>query len=359
MPLFKAKFRKGLKVDAPITLALGVSMDCVQQSGEQLAAFLGLVVEHKSMITNLQIVCSDDLYRFYHGWTESTPESERTAIVDKLYNDWLQENWKYLSFFKDLKNVLCREKNSTVFSDAEIQEIAALFFGVSNEEGMARTVEKLRTASTINLEIIRWRTLLNTPEYSAAKQQVDAAYRDNPEFKNIITSVAAQHSKEKALDTVIAFLLEETAVFIGPLKSCQLAYSSPNFNQAILWAMVNIAHQPLIYHGYSLTPRKPIPADSMVAASSSAPTGETRKTPKEDAIEFARLMLQSVLDSRRGGRGNIQFGAVHFQFEIDPTTTPTYPPRLLGGVSSFFGQPSDNANKATQNPEPKMDFAPQ
>jgi len=200
MPSFKAKFRKGLRVEPgapPITLTLGVSMDCVQQSGEQLAAFLGLVVEHRSVIANLQIVCSDDLYRHYHGWTESTTESERTTMVDRLYNDWLKENWKYLSFFRDTKNALCGKTSSTAFSAVENQEIAALFFGPSNEEDMARAVEKLRLANAINLEIIRWRTLLNTPEYAAAKQQVDAAYRDNSEFKKIVASVAAQHSKEK------------------------------------------------------------------------------------------------------------------------------------------------------------------
>jgi len=357
MPLFKAKFRKGLKVDAPIPLTLGVSMDCVQQTGEQLAAFLGLVIEHRSMVNSLRIVCSDDLYRFYHGWTESTPDSERTTMVNKLYNDWLGENWKCLSFFKDINNALNGKRSSAVFNDTEIQEIATLFFGASNEEGMAEAVEKLKTASNINLEIIRWRTLLNTPEYSATKKQVDAAYRDNAEFKNIVANVAAQHSKEKSVDTVTAFLLEEVAVFIGPLKNCQLAYSSPSFNQAILWAMVNIAHQSLIYHGYSLSPRKPAPSDSMAAASSAAPTVEIRKTQTEDAMAFARLMLQSVLESKRGGRGLVKVGDLEIGFEIGSSPTSTNnPPYLLGGASSFF---RCHTSTGTQHSGPKMDFAPQ
>lgn len=248
--IFIAKFTNSLKVDTPIVLTLGVSLDHANQhqTGEELAATLGMIIRShiNGKISGLQIVLSDDLRRHYEGLgAAETPEETRKASADKFYNDWLDEdgNWKYLSIFKDITGALATRKAGAELTPEELAKIAAAF------SVLPRQLERARE---IPLTIIRWRTLTDSDSYRETKAKVDAAYASNTEFHEIVRGIATSHASKCGLDAAIEFLKEEAAVFAGPLKDCHSAYPSREFNGAITWAVKNIAEVTPHYHGYGI-----------------------------------------------------------------------------------------------------------
>lgn len=339
MPGYRAKFIGGLgvKPDTKITLTLCVSMNCVQQTGEQFAAFLGLVIKNNRNISQLQIVVSDDLYRHYNGWISSTPDEERTAMADREYTKWIDENWRHLGFFGDVDDVLIK-KGKVPVTFMTVGE-ANSTFGISLAE--------LRYAKAIEFKIIRWRTLVETPEYAEARAAVDKAFVEIPAFKTVVEEVARPHcAKGHTLESVIEFLKEEIAVVAGPLRESEITYPSDSFNAAVMWALRNIFHKEVPYHGYSveLRGRQPtLDPTTMISASVASSAVDERKKAEEDgeleknALELAGASLREMLNSRRGGRVEITVGKVAFKFAIDPgSPAPLRHVRSRSG--SFFRQ---------------------
>lgn len=262
---YKATFFGGLKNDTPIALTLGVSMNNAHQTGEELAAFLGLALRSylSGKISTLDAVISDYLQRFYEGGAPDASEEEKKSFEDRIFNRWLDtdENWKYLSIFKgtivgvegsiDIDSALAARKAKNPLTPDDLNKIAKSF-GVS--------LADLKRAQNLPLTIRRWRALTNSAAYEEAKAQVDAAYSAHGEFYEIARGVAAPHASKAGLENAIEYAKEESATFAAaPLKYLDSTYSSKEFNGAITWAIKNIGKVEPRYHGYGVYEVKPRP----------------------------------------------------------------------------------------------------
>ncbi len=348
MPGYRAKFTGGLRLrsDEAITMTLGISMDCIRQSGEQFAAFLGLIIKHRIKIRCLKILITDDLYRHYRGWIPSTPELERLAMAEREYTSWLEENGKYLRFLGDVDNVLVGRK----YDPISVKEIDRIF-GLSKDE--------LDSAKTLTFKIMRWRTLLDSPACVAMSSMIDEAYNTSLDFKNIVENIASKWCSEgkHTLKESIDFLKEEIAVTLGPLKESIFTYPAGSFNDAILWAAANILRKELVYHAYSVELRgKQTTLDPTNASVASSAIDERKKAEEEGTeatseleisalVELASSSLKEILCSRRGGRVEITVGKVAFKFAIDPSS-PASLRHARSRSSSFFKQYGSDASDA-------------
>lgn len=313
---FIAKFISGLKVDAPIVITLGVSLDHANQhqTGEELAAALGMIIRSyiDGKISGLQIVLSDDLRRHYEGL--GAVEEARKASADKFYNDWLDEggNWKYLSVFNDTTEALTARKAGAELNPEELTKIAA---------ALSVSPRQLRRAREIPLTLTRWRTLTVSDSYIETKTNVEAAYASNTEFQEIVRGIAASHASKCGLEAAIEFLKEEAAVFAGPLRDCHLTYPAKEFNGAITWAIKNIAKAtpPTIkatphYYGYGVYQRggKKHP--------SSAPH---KKESSGDSYAAVQFFLKAAWDACPEGSGvvpKVEFKRGDLRFSVTYTS---------------------------------------
>ncbi len=187
----KAKFIKGLNTKERTTLTLAVSMENEKQTGEDLEAFIVLVNQHKNRVKRLKIVLSCYLQRHYIG----------KQAAEALFDKWKGENKDALS----------------------------------------------KLDPDIELEVVGWRTIIETDEFKCALQFLTRLYDESEEFRTKVKLLSNRHSHKADAESSKSYLLEENTFFM--IYKGIVCYPGQHLNAANEFVVQNY-NKDLIFCGY-------------------------------------------------------------------------------------------------------------
>ena len=195
--MYKVKF-PSTKLPERSVLIYGVSKDNDKQTGNNFQSFIDWIVENKNKVSELKIVLSDWLHRFYVGDEE------------------------------------------------------ALLWGKKWEEDNGRFLNKLNKVN-IPYQLIHWKAVIETESFTKAKLEIKRLFNSDEGFIAIVKGLANNHKQKAGFTEALNYLLEESAG-IGSFEGI-LTYPANELNGAVSYALKKLHYGP-IFIGHMLVPPK-------------------------------------------------------------------------------------------------------